>query len=93
MPQSNSEAALGLNDTALAVYRPGLNLNIAYLRQWGVRWYVVDAKIPLNNAMGLVRVQANGVRNILEDPQALPLVSYDAPVGRTPSRTRCRRIR
>ena len=77
LPQANAEATCGINYPSIIEFRPGLTIPIDHLRNWGVRWYVVDGSIPLASVPGLVRIRASADRCVLEDPQALPLVSFD----------------
>ena len=75
LPQRNADATFGFNYTSVVGFRPGLTVPVDYLRHWGVKWYLLDGRIPLDSVPGLVRVDADRTRIVLEDPQALPLVS------------------
>lgn len=47
-----------------------------YLRKWGVRWYVVNSRIPLKGIDGLEPMHSDQFRNVLYDPSARPLVYW-----------------
>jgi hypothetical protein len=48
----------------------------AYFRKWGVKWYVVNNAIPLNDDGVLKLFSRDRHRNVLMDPSAKPLVYW-----------------
>lgn len=49
---------------------------LAYLRKWGVQWYVVNNQIPVKGAYGVRLVYSDKFRNVLFDSAARPLVYW-----------------
>jgi hypothetical protein len=82
LSDKNSEATFGLRERSVFVAQPGVavrpaaDLPLDYLREWGVRWYVVDRNIPLAGMDGLVEVHNDERRKILYDPAARPFVFW-----------------
>jgi hypothetical protein len=78
----NFEATLQLEGRSVCNVIPGTQLNIPaiapleYFRSWGVRWYVVDSKLPLVPTDQLRLVYSDTFRNVLEDAKAMPLVYW-----------------
>lgn len=47
-----------------------------YFRKWGVKWYSVSRKIPLNDDSRFKLIASDNYRNVLMDPLAKPLVYW-----------------
>jgi hypothetical protein len=80
-PLANMEASLGLD---FAAYYPE-NLNeeperVEYLRNWGVKWYIVDpGYIDQNDQLNFARVIYHDSKRIVYcDDQALPLFYWNS---------------
>jgi hypothetical protein len=80
--KENLEATLKLEGRSVCNVIPGTKLNIPeiapldYFRNWGVRWYVIDKKVPLIPTDQLKLLYSDKFRNVLEDSRALPLVFW-----------------
>jgi hypothetical protein len=87
IPEKNSQATFGLRERSVFVVdnepldiRTGLPLG--YLREWGVKWYIIDRSIPLANIDGLRLVRSDGLRHILFDQSAKAFAYWlDDPFG------------
>jgi hypothetical protein len=80
--EKNSQAAMGLNYYSLFYTRPDTTINLAadlpleYLRKWGVRWYIVDRRIPLKETPGITAQSRDDFRHIYLDSAASPFVYW-----------------
>jgi hypothetical protein len=78
----NARATMGLNERSLITVRPDLpldmqrNLPLEYFREWGVKWYVIDSRVPLKPDDSLTLFHSDAIRNILFDRSARPLVYW-----------------
>ena len=78
----NSEATFSLRERSVFVAQPGVPVNMAvdlpleYLRDWGVKWYVIDRNVTLAGTDNLVEAYRDERRTILLDPAARPFVSW-----------------
>lgn len=79
----NANAALGLNYYSLFYARPGTEINLQrdmeldYLRKWGVRWYSIDKKIPVSTSGNIRLFSSDQWRNVYEDLAARPFVFWN----------------
>jgi hypothetical protein len=79
--EKNQLAALGIKNNPvfnLPANRP-FNIpsdTLEHFRKWGVKWYVVDATIPLSGDSNFKFMYGDKHRNILMDPIARPLVYW-----------------
>jgi len=82
LSEKNLHAALDLTNNSIFNVAADTPLNFSsdvpldYLRKWGVRWYVVNSRIPLKGAEELEPVHGDKFRNVLYDPSAKPLVYW-----------------
>jgi len=82
LSEKNLQAALGLINNSIfnvAVDTPldfSKDVPLDHLRKWGVRWYVVNSRIPLKGTEALETVHGDKFRNVLYDPSANPLVYW-----------------
>jgi len=85
--KKNSNAALHLNYYASFPVTPGVPLDVRsqlpleYLREWGVKWYVVDGNVALGNLETLKLVYRDEFRNVLHDSRGRPLVRWVDDLG------------
>jgi hypothetical protein len=83
----NLKASLDLDFRSVFNVDPEIPLNIPqvapleYLRNWGVKWYVVDSKLSLVPTDQLKIVYSDRFRNVLMDDQARPLVYWIDGIG------------
>jgi hypothetical protein len=81
VPERNLKFTYVLDYTAVLNRRPE-EINIQYLRFWGVRWYIVTRPFlskyePLLQGHGMRRAFEDRFRVVFEDPRTRPLVSSD----------------
>ncbi len=87
VPYANYRLTLSLDYNAV-ICSPPEYVPVEYLRQWGVRYYIVNEPHvtryePFLLAQGMRRVHTDQQRVLLEDPRAFPLAaSRDCDVGR-----------
>jgi hypothetical protein len=80
--KENFQAALKLEYSSVCNVFPGVAVNIPeiapldYFRSWGVKWYVVDSKVPLVPTDQLKLVFSDKYRNVLQDENARPLLYW-----------------
>lgn len=83
LSEKNLQAALGLINNSIFNVAADTPLDFSrdvpldYLRKWGVRWYVVNRAIPLADTAGLLPVQSDRFRTVLQDPAAHSLVYWE----------------
>lgn len=89
VPDRNHRATLGLINSSVYNLPSGMPFEVTpetfeYFRIWGVRWYVVDARIPppVGNSFKLMKRDA--FRNVFYDAEARPM-AYWADTGRDSS--------
>jgi hypothetical protein len=74
LAEKNFKATFGLRERSVAVM-PNEPLDMKtvpldYLRQWGVKWYIVDSAVQLSNTGNLELAYNDRFRNVLHDPYA-----------------------
>jgi len=82
LSEKNLHAALDLTNNSIFNVAADTPLDfkrdvpLDYLRKWGVRWYVVNSRIPLKGTEELELVHGDKIRNVLYDPAANRLVYW-----------------
>jgi hypothetical protein len=80
--EKNSKASMDLNYYSMFYARPDTIINLAadlplnHLRKWGVRWYIVDSRIPLKEGGQIQLFHSDRFRNIYLDSAARPFVFW-----------------
>lgn len=82
LPERNFQATLGCNWRSDFNVAPGAALDVAaevpleHFRIWGVKWYVIDSRVPLVNADELKLQFADQYRNVYFDQAGRPFAYW-----------------
>lgn len=81
VPQKNHQATLGLINSSVYSLPADMPFDIPvetleHYRKWGVRWYAIDARIPLPVVEGFSLVHGDSLRNVFRDASARPMVYW-----------------
>ncbi len=82
LSERNLQATLGLKNSSVYNIAPNTVLNVStdipldHFRKWGVKWYVINSRIPLTGTDGLTLVSRDRYRQVLHDPAGKPFVYW-----------------